>query len=435
MRARHQTGYVYEASGAFFVRYYVTEIIEGQPKRVQKSQRLCAKDDKHFSTSCKPVRALRDEAMKPVNAGQVQDAATNDITVVAFWEKGVPDKDGEDHSYLKFITDNLKPSTVHGYKQIWGDGCECSDANCGHLKKHFGDTAMKDYTTPQATKFLTSLSKKFGRNTISHIRSLASGIFAHAVATGVIESNPWHDAKVLGKTKAPGKTKHYTLPEALAVINALLGRIDCQLIVALACFLGLRPGEISGLRWEDIDTVPGEAGRRWVHISRSVARNVVGDTKTAGSAASLPLYAPLPLLLDEWRRQSGDKREGWVFPNGNGKPVDLRSVVQRTIIPTLEAKGVTWKTLYAGRRGASTLLTELTGNALAAKELLRHKNIRVTEGHYVKALPESLKNGMEKLEAKVLNSGIKMLTDASEAQEGEQSDDLVTAALAAGKSE
>ncbi len=44
---RHQTGYIFEsAPGAFHVRYYTTEIIEGQPKRGQKSRLLCHKDSK-----------------------------------------------------------------------------------------------------------------------------------------------------------------------------------------------------------------------------------------------------------------------------------------------------------------------------------------------------------------------------------------------------
>jgi hypothetical protein len=35
---RHQTGYIFQsASEAFHVRYYTTEIGDGQPKRVQKS--------------------------------------------------------------------------------------------------------------------------------------------------------------------------------------------------------------------------------------------------------------------------------------------------------------------------------------------------------------------------------------------------------------
>ena len=39
--ARYQQGYIFEAFKAFHVRYYVTEIVDGKPKRVQRSQRLC----------------------------------------------------------------------------------------------------------------------------------------------------------------------------------------------------------------------------------------------------------------------------------------------------------------------------------------------------------------------------------------------------------
>ena len=41
----------------------------------------------------------------------------------------------------------------------------------------------------------------------------------------------------------------------------------------------------------------------------------------------------------------------------------------------------------------------VTGDALAAKELLRHKNIAVTTDKYVKAIPEALLKGIKLLEA------------------------------------
>lgn len=366
---RYQSGYIYEASGSFFVRYYVTEIVDGAPRRVQSSYRLCEKDDKHHSRTCKPVKQLAADHMAEVNA---QTKPANDLTVADFWEK----------TYLPFAEENLRASTVHGYKQIWGQ----------HLEVHFGTTALKDYKTHMGSLFLTSLAKKLGRHTIQHIRSLASGIFSHAVNVGVIESNPWHDVKVLGKTKEPGETAHYTLEEAEDIISALVDHVDCQLIVALAFFLGLRPGEIQGLRWEDID-------EQWVHIRRAVVRNVVGETKTTSSVASLPLIMPVRIPLTLWRQKKGNPTEGWVFPNSKGKPVDLQSVIGRTIVPTLEAKKIEWKTLYAGRRGAATILTELTGDALAAKELLRHKTIAVTQAKYVKSIPEALMKGIKLLEA------------------------------------
>jgi len=48
-----QRGYVYETSGAFFVRYNVTEIVDVQPKRVQRSHRLCQKGGKYYARDCR----------------------------------------------------------------------------------------------------------------------------------------------------------------------------------------------------------------------------------------------------------------------------------------------------------------------------------------------------------------------------------------------
>jgi integrase len=377
---RFQTGYIYEASGSFFVRFYQTEIIEGSEKKVQRSHRLCFKDETHPTKTCKAVKRLAAEKMAEVNA-QVFPVVNQ--TVGDFWEK----------TYLVFIQENLRHSTVHGYEQIWHQ----------HLKRHFGEILLRDYKTHHGSLFLTSLAKKLGRHTIQHIRSLASGIFSHAVNVGRIDSNPWHDVKVLGKTIEPGETAHYTLEEAEDIISALVDHVDAQLIVCLSFFMGLRPGEIQGLRWEDIDSTPDSEGRQWIHIRRAVVRNIVGETKTISSVASLPLIAPVQIPLEIWRAKSargalGKTTEGWLFPNQKGKPIDLRCVVSRTIRPTLTARNIEWKTLYAGRRGAATILTQLTGDALAAKELLRHKNLAVTTDKYVKAIPQALLRGIKLLE-------------------------------------
>jgi hypothetical protein len=40
-------GTSFSNTGHFHVRYYTTEIVDGQPKRVQRSDRLCTKDTRH----------------------------------------------------------------------------------------------------------------------------------------------------------------------------------------------------------------------------------------------------------------------------------------------------------------------------------------------------------------------------------------------------
>jgi integrase len=250
-----------------------------------------------------------------------------------------------------------------------------------------------EYRTATASVFLTSLADRLGRRSLAHLRSLSSGIFSHAVNLGVIESNPWHDSKILGKVRAPGATKHYTLEEAEDVISALVDHVDCQLIMALAFFLGLRPGEIAALRWEDFDD-------SFVHIRRAVVRGIVGETKTPESVATLPLIQQVKTPLALWRQKCGNPPEGWVFKSRKNTPVDLHNVIARVIVPTLKAKNVVWKELYAGRRGAGTAVIELTnGNYAAAQELLRHKSMNTTLAFYKKQTESALMSGMKLLEA------------------------------------
>jgi len=61
---RHQQGHIYEASGAFFVRYSVNEIIDGKPRRVQRSTRLCTKDGNKYRT-VKDIPYLKSEMWAP----------------------------------------------------------------------------------------------------------------------------------------------------------------------------------------------------------------------------------------------------------------------------------------------------------------------------------------------------------------------------------
>jgi integrase len=364
----YQQGYIYEASGAWHLRYYYTTELKGQKVRLQKSRRVCDRKG-HTKSDAKRLAA---PFLAELNTELNLDAAL-DLTVAQFW----------DETYDDFIESNKRASTVHGYRQIWKQ----------HLKPHLGDRLLRDYRTVDGTQFLTALARKGLRlRTIQHVQSLASGLWSHAVAIGKAESNPWRDAKVLGKVKGEGDTPHYTLEEAENIISALVDHVDAQLVVALAFFTGMRPGEIGALDWSDFSA-------DFVHVRRAIGRGVVDEPKTKKSVASLPLISPVKMPLALWRAKHGDPQSGWVFPNSAGKPTDLRTFTDRVIKSTLEAKKIEWKGLYAGRRGAATILRQLTGDSTAGKELLRHSRTETTEAHYEKAIPEALLKGMRLLES------------------------------------
>jgi integrase len=358
---RHQRGYVFEAHGAFHVRYYAT--VDGVRK--QLSHRLCTKDRNtgHGSPSAKAVQLLCEDFMRTINTDVPAPTA---LTITQFWDK----------TYLPFITANLKHSTVCGYKNLWKQ----------HLKEHFGVGKLREYKTPMMSLFLTNLAKTLRPRTLNTIKFLASGLFAHAVATGEAESNPIRDAQVLGKTLEHGATGAYSLEEIENIISALVDHVDCQLIMALAFFLGLRKGEIAGLQWSDID---GD----YIHVRRSIVRGVVDTPKTKKSVRSIPIIAPVQIPLLLWKKQRGDGV--WLFSER-----DLGQYGKHVIIPTLKKAKLQWKGFHAGRRGLGTALRALTGNSNAGRDMLGHSTTQVTEAHYEAAMPEEVLKGMKLLEAK-----------------------------------
>jgi integrase len=410
-RARGE-GSVQYKNGAFHLRP-CDVTIEGQKIT---SVKLCDKDVTHFSVTCSAVKALAEQKLAELKALAERDSKTSqtngakpDMRVIDFWTnvyipfaKEVNPKVGEP---------NLRPSTVTGYEQVWRQ----------HLLAHFGSCTLRAYETSTATEFLTGLAKTQGRNTIAHVRSLMSGIFSHALALGYVEGSISADGKkshaitgagVLGKTARPAKTGYYSLKEALSILAALSSHVECQLVMALSFFWGLRPSEIRGLRWEDFCTESSDHCAicladdvrditvAHVHIRRAIDKQGrESKLKTDEAEQPLPLMIPIAMPLQIWREQCGNVTEGWLFENQNGNPSDLRDWIRTKIRPAVLHSKNKWRGLYAGRRGAATMLLQLTGNALASQQMLRHKSgSGVTARHYLKALPEALLQGARLIE-------------------------------------
>lgn len=382
-------GHIYERNGAFHCRYYTT--INGE--RVQKSKKLIDKTGRMTVRSGEVKDACKAFMLTVIDQVVMEPPPVAGMTVAQFWEG----------HYLPYCEHEwkgkgMKRSSVRGFKQIWNQ----------HLKDHFADTTLRDYSAKMARKFLFGLKTKQGKNTLRHLRALASALFGDAVERDLMEANPWRGVKLPKDCREAEETGHYTLAEAEDIISALVDHVDCQLVMALSCFLGLRPNEIAALKWEDLDS------DGWLHIRRGVVRGVVDTPKTKESLAPIPVLDAVRVPLELWRAKSKDATSGWVFGSRNNTPVDLYNMIARVIVPHLNGEDecvrcaiapivttkLAWKGLYAGRRGACTLTVEATGgNYAVAQALLRHKSMTTTLNVYKKAItPESFAAGMKLLE-------------------------------------
>jgi integrase len=371
---RHQRGYLYEANNAIHVRYYCLEMIDGQEVRKQRSHRLADKNEKYHSTTCKAVRLLCEDFLREVNA-QVSGQVKADIRIVDFF----------DHTYLPFVREHKRHSTAYQYEQLFE----------GKLRSHFGTRTLSEYKPSDGYKFLMSLKVKvkLNRNSLFHVRSLASGIFSHAVNLGLIDQNPWKMFRWQEGGKAE-PTVAYTLDQSLAILKALSSRTDAALIFACASFLGMRPSEICGLRWENV-------ADDCLWIRGSVVRGRPDETKTPQSVRQLPLISPVRELMAGWREQCMNPVEGWLFQNA-GRVINLDAFSKHHLKPVVVAAGLEWHGLYAGRRGAATNLVALTGSVSAAYQVLGN-SLAVVMQKYIKPDQSQGLAGLKMLEAAATN--------------------------------
>ena len=301
-------GHVYEQHGAWYLQFYQSENREGVLVKVRKSVFLHDKDREHNSPTCKAVKALRDKEL--AKASTTPTITADDKKVVDYWEQ----------RYLPYCEETiavgpragqqrLKPSTLRGYKQVYGQ----------HLKNHFGNCTLQKYQPAMGVRLLDSLTAKQGYHVLKYIRAVGSAIFNRAVKDQIITVNPW-TAVEMPDDAVKGQTQHYTREQSEDLVSALVDHVDAQLALSLACFLALGPAEIQGLQWGDID-------RDWLHIRRNVVLGKVGTTKTIERATSLPLLDEVRVPLELWRKQCKHTgHEDRIIP-------DLHNLINRVIKP------------------------------------------------------------------------------------------------------
>lgn len=155
-------------------------------------------------------------------------------------------------------------------------------------------------------------------------------------------------------------------------------------VVAIAAFTGLRKGEISALMWKHF-----REGLQYVEKSKW--RTHISNPKTKKSKAPVPVIAPLAKVLDRWRMIMGNPESGWMFGSG---PLDADNFENRHILPFVG----NWHGWHAFRRGLSTTLHRLGVPDKDIQQILRHANVNVTQGSYIKTTTSDAMNAMRLLE-------------------------------------
>lgn len=373
-----QRGYIFRHRKYWYLRFYDSVIVNGEPRRKQSCRKLAPISDDYPTK--RSVLLLAEKILQPLNTGQVQPESS--MTVQKFIED----------VYLPSVKKELRASTYKDYRK---------DVFEKHLKKRLGDIRLRDFRTVNGQRILSDIANAnsdVGHKTLQRIKSFLSGTFKHAKRQGILDGeNPIRDVSVSGRpVKFKGEV--YSISEIERMLISLSE--PARTVIGLAALTGLRLSEIRGLRWSDFD---GEN----LKVSRSIWRTHVQAPKTDASEETVPVLPLLQRALEKHRARVKASGDGYIFAGERrGAPLNLANLARRVIIPALQKHHekypdfpeIRWKGWHAFRRGLASNLYELGVQPKVIQAILRHSDIGTTLEYYVQVPNEETRGAIEKIE-------------------------------------
>lgn len=294
-----------------------------------------------------------------------------------------------------YAAERVKPTTLAFYQLC-----------CEYAIAHIGRIRLEDLQPEHITTMQTALKKDLSARTVMHVRSVLRTALNVARRWHYIASNPASDVDPLPVPTAP------QVALTVAQARALLETVDGHRLSALyhvALLLGLRKGELLGLRWADLDL---ERGRLTVaqQIVAIKGKVQASTPKSATSHRTLPLTPELARRLrDHWQNQQEERallgtawqEHGLVFASEVGTPISPRNL-SRHFKRMLHAAGLPARVRFHDlRHTAASLLREIGADPRTAQGLLGHSDVTLTLGTYTHTNEDAMRAALEQVQRRV----------------------------------
>jgi len=244
----------------------------------------------------------------------------------------------------------------------------------------------------RAMEVALSASKGLSSRTVRHCHAVLHNALNEAVKQGVIARNPTSDVTA---PRIVRKELHTLSRRQVKQLLAISKGTRWHALWALLITTGLRLGEATALRWQDLDLARGVATiQRGLQRQRTTGLVFV-EPKTAGSRRAVQLPKGTIAILQEHRIivegmqvSLGDfcKDCDLVFPALTGGPVDPARV-NTALHNDLHKAGLPRLRVHDLRHSAATLLLEAGTHPKIVQDLLGHSTIAMTLDLYSHVTP------------------------------------------------
>ena len=298
----------------------------------------------------------------------------------------------------RWLTDVAKPSTrpktYRTYKDLVNQ----------HLIPSLGKRPLIKLSPQDVRAFMTEkLRDGLSPKTVKHLRDTLRNALNVAIKDGLIVRNA---AALADPPRTERKEMQaFTPVQARQFLEEVKGhRLESLFSVALS--LGLRQGEILGLRWKDVDLENRRLTVRY-QLQRIDSKLCLVEPKTARSARTLMLPAVAVSALAAHKMRQDTERQvagarwvetGMVFTTTIGTMLDQRNLLKAfyKILATSELPRVRFHDL---RHSAATLLLAQGVHPRVVMDLLGHSPIAVTLDTYSHVIPDMQRESATQMDA------------------------------------
>jgi integrase len=291
-----------------------------------------------------------------------------------------------DETYLEVKTRSWKASTRYTTEQIIRD----------YILKEIGPESIAAIDRKRLQQLLDALAAG-GKSSsvVNHVRFQLQAIFEMASGDGLITVNPT-------KGLCPPRCKRQADKRDMTVDQVLLAQsflgIRERLIFGLATIQGIRPGEIVGLRRDDVFTSSAQDGTLMtvLRIDSRIYRGQEDTPKSDRGYRSIPLTADTAKQLEEYMAAFLPQSTDWLFPSESGKtPINPARVLLHIIRPVLAPMGLGWVNYQVMRRTFAIQFEKSEKDPLVRATVMGH-TVDVHEQNYRRATEEQLQSAMRK---------------------------------------
>jgi integrase len=256
-----------------------------------------------------------------------------------------------------------------------------------YLLKRFGDKLLIDLDKFTLQTYLNELAPNFSKSVLTKIRVYLNSILDEAVELEFLLKNPARKLVVPRSGKKPASQP--LTPEQIPQVLFHLNDRE-RLIVRMFLVLGLRPGEMFALRWNDKQ-------QNSLRIDSSVTDGIEVETKTEGSDSYVWLPVSIDTELEFLRSALNASPDKFIFPSSRGTAINTNNFLYRVLKEAGKKAGIDRMTHQMLRRTCSTYMAQLT-TVKDVQAHLRHSTAKTTLEHYIKSVPESVRIAVESLD-------------------------------------